>query len=85
MLGYNRMTGYNKARYNAEGTELFASDTMSISDNTLAKEMRKSFAESIFQADNIPSRSITGRILDDEIRLADWFIIDKNPSEPWSD
>ena len=85
MLGYNKMTGYNVARYNADGTELSASETITMADNTVTKSVQKKFTDSIFQSDAIPAREITGRILSDEIRLADWLSIDKDRSNPWGD
>jgi len=81
MLGYNRMTGYNKARYNAEGTALSASETITLSDD-LAKSIELLASENLTLSDNLV-KQITEKILAETIRLSAWIRLNRKDQDKW--
>lgn len=82
MLGYNRMTGYNKARYNAEGTELSAADTITIADSVVAKNSLKTFTELIINSD--ATAKTYSSVKEENIKLDVWLSIDRDDANLWS-
>ena len=83
MLGYNRMTGYNKARYNAEGTELSAADGFSIADAGLTKRTTKTATELTIWSDNIAKQQ--NKAVTETIKLDAWLRDTRKDSNRWSD
>lgn len=83
MLHYNTMTGYNKARYNADGVELSASEGITVSDATVTKAGQKGYAEIIISVDSTAKQQ--NKSVTDEIHLDDWLRIRKEQPDPWSD
>jgi hypothetical protein len=83
MLGYNRMTGYNKARYNAEGTELSAADSFTLADGTLLKEILKTISDLFLMADDIAKQQ--NKSVTDIIKLDVWLSQNRDDSNLWED
>lgn len=83
MLGYNRMTGYNKARYNAEGAEMSASDTLTLTDNTITRQFLKGLSDLIVMLDDTAKEQ--SKVVEETIRIDAWTSIDRNDSDQWSD
>lgn len=83
MVGYNRITGYNKARYNADGAEIIVADTLILTDGVLIKSLQKTltdltvFSESVAKQQN---KSVT-----ETIKLDVWQSQDRSDSSLWSD
>ena len=83
MLIYNKLGGYNKARYNADGFELAASDGFSVADNTVAKNSKKSQSDLTilsYSTSKQQNKSVT-----DSVRMNDWTRFRKDQPDPWSD
>ena len=83
MLGYNRMTGYNKARYNAEGTELAASDTLTMADQTVTKRILKAASDLFITADSIAKQQ--NKTFEDAMKLDVWLRVNREDSSKWGD
>jgi hypothetical protein len=83
MLGYNRMTGYNKARYNADGTEMSAADTLTMADSTVAKQVLKTLVELIISSDTTAKQQ--NKSVTETVKLDVWLSVDEQNSDPWSD
>ncbi len=83
MLGYNRMGGYNIARYNAEGTELVANETLTFVDDTVTKTVTKILSELFLTADTTAKQQNKSVI--ETLNLSDWLRINRDDSNRWSD
>lgn len=83
MIGYNRMTGYNKARYNGDGYELSTSDGFSIADSTVTKDSRKVASELVILADTTAKQQ--NKSVTENIRLNAWLRQERDDSGKWSD
>lgn len=81
MLGYNRMTGYNKARYNAEGTELGAADSFSITDATILKQFLRTLADLFITSDTTAKQQ--NKSVNDNIKLDVWLRNKRDDSNRW--
>lgn len=83
MVGYNRMTGYNKARYNGDGTEIVFADGITVSDSTVTKEGQKAYSELIVLSESVSKQQ--NKSVTETIRLDAWLRDKKEQSNPWSD
>ena len=83
MIGYNRITGYNKARYNAEGVELSQNDGISLTDAGLIKSSQKTQTELIILADTQAKQQ--NKSVTETIRLDDWARYKEDQANLWSD
>lgn len=83
MLGYNRMTGYNKARYNAEGTEMAAADTMTMVDSTVTKQILKTLTDLITTAETIAKQQ--NKSVNEVLKIDAWLSIDREDASKWQD
>lgn len=83
MLHYNAMTGYNKARYNADGVELSAADGITVADDTVTKSGSKTYSALIVLSDSTAKQQ--NKAVVDVMRIGDWIRIRNEQAEPWSD
>ena len=83
MIGYNRITGYNKARYNAEGVEIQVNDSFTVTDSTVTKSGRKTATELLVLSESIAKQQ--NKSVTDSIRLDDWTRKNKQEPNRWSD
>lgn len=83
MRGYNQFQ-YNTKRYNADGVELSASETFSVTDD-LKKNIKTKRSESLVTSDNV-AKQITQKRLSEELNLAIWINLDRDPAQnDWGD
>lgn len=83
MQHYNTATGYNKIRYNGDGTELSAADSISLADGTVAKQSLKRRSELLVMSETIAKQQ--NKSVTDSIRINDWTRFKKDQAELWSD
>jgi len=83
MLGYNRMTGYNVARYNAEGSEIQKADTITLTEGTVAKNSKKTLVELAVLAGTIAKQQ--NKSVTETIKLDLWLSVDRDDSNLWGD
>jgi hypothetical protein len=83
MIGYNKMTGYNVARYNADGTEIQIGDTITLTDNTVTKEVSKSVSDFVLMSETIAKQQ--NKSVTDTIRLNDWLRLKRDDANKWED
>jgi len=83
MIGYNKMTGYNIARYNADGTELSAVDSFSVVDSGVGKESQKTLTELIVLSGSQAKQQ--NKSVTDSIRTNDWVRFKEQQASPWED
>jgi len=83
MLGYNRMTGYNIARYNAEGTELSAADTVTSTDDTITRNSSKPLIDLITHLDDTAKQQ--NKSVTETIKLDVWLSKDLDDPSLWED
>ena len=83
MVGYNRMTGYNKARYNGDGTEVVLADGITVSDSTVTKSTSKLKTELVVMSESIARQH--NKSFTETVRLDAWLRDKKKPAGPWSD
>lgn len=83
MLGYNRMTGYNTARYNAEGTEISAADSLTMTDATVTKQFLLALSDLISLSESTAKQQ--NKIVSDTIKLDAWLRPKRKDSSQWGD
>jgi len=83
MIGYNRMTGYNIARYNAEGFEIQVADSFTMADDTVTKNSRKTASELVILTDTTAKQQ--NKSVTESIRITDWARLNKEEPNRWSD
>lgn len=83
MLGYNKMTGYNVARYNADGTEIQKSDSLSSADSTVTKRSLKTAPQLITASDDIEKQQ--DKSVEETVRMNIWNRVDRQRPSPWKD
>lgn len=83
MLGYNRMTGYNKARYNAEGSEIQKADSFTSSDSTITRENTKPLSDLFVTSDSQAKQQ--NKSVTETIKLDVWQSQDRKDSNLWGD
>jgi uncharacterized protein YccT (UPF0319 family) len=83
MLGYNRMTGYNTSRYNAEGTEIAVADAMTITDDTITKNISKSLIDIITNSDTTAKQQ--NKSVTETLKLDVWLSTNRKDAEQWED
>lgn len=83
MLGYNKMTGYNKARYNADGTEIQKADSMTVADATIIRNFQRALTELIVMADTTAKQQ--NKSVTEVLKLDTWLSIDRKDASKWED
>jgi len=83
MLGYNRMTGYNKARYNADGTEIQKADGITLTDDTVTRAIDKLFSELFVTSDDTAKQQ--NKAVVDTIKLDVWLSQNRDDASRWGD
>lgn len=81
MLGYNRMTGYNKARYNAEGSEIQKADTITVADDTITRQLQRALADLFTFADTIAKQQ--NKSVSDSMKLDVWLRVNRDDAGKW--
>ena len=86
MLGYNRMTGYNVARYNAEGFELQAADTLPLiePDPAVIKEFTKALLDLMVIEDTSLTKE-QNKSVTETLRMDAWLRVKREDSSKWED
>ena len=83
MIGYNRMTGYNVARYNGDGSELASTDTVTVVDVTVTKTGRKTFSALVTISESITKQQ--NKSVTDTTRLDEWTRYSIDQAQLWGD
>lgn len=75
---------FNETKFNSEGLSLLLIESILSTDN-LINSFEKSLKEFNFPVDSV-QKQITVKLLEDEIRLADWLTAEQTPTNPqWYD
>ena len=83
MLGYNRMTGYNIARYNADGTEIAKADSFSVTDATVLKAITKRLADLAVTSDSIAKQQ--NKSVSESMKVDAWLRQKREDALKWQD
>lgn len=83
MLGYNKMTGYNIARYNADGFELTRAESITMTDDTITRSITKSATELLVMADTTAKQQ--NKSVEETVDLDIWLRLKKDQAGLWGD
>lgn len=84
MLGYNKMTGYNVARYNADGFEMQKADVVTIVDGTLTRSLQKPVFDLVVVEDTSLAKE-QNKSVTETLRLDAWLRVKREDSSKWED